>query len=73
MGLRRPVWAHSKLTDTNCGSGEWWRIEADYTGKMGIKLRCMDMSEGEDTSIFTPGVLDKCAATWPRWRKACRV
>ena len=31
------------------------------------------MSEGEHTSIFAPVILEKCAATWPRWRKAHRV
>jgi hypothetical protein len=70
MGLRRLVWAYSESTDTNCGSGELLRIKAGYTG---IKSRCMDMFDGEDTIIFAPVAQAKCAATWPRWRKARRV
>jgi len=73
MGLRRLVWAYSESMGTSCGSGELLRIEAGYTGKMGIKLRCMAMFDGEDTSIYAPVAQAKCAATWPRWRKARRV
>ncbi len=73
MDPRRPVWAHLKSTDTRCGSGVWRRIRADYTGEMGIKSRCMATSGKADTSIFASVVLEKCAATGPRWRKAHRV
>jgi len=62
-----------RVDGSNCGSGELWRIKAGCTGKMGIKSRCMDMFDGADTSIFAPVARAKCAVTWPRWRKACRV
>ena len=68
MDLCRLVWVYSESTDTNRGSGELMRVEADNTGKMGSKLKCMDMFEGEDTSIFAPVAWAKCVVTWPRWR-----